>query len=160
MSEPTKLEKLAELAYKFACDLKLGTDKELIPMFVIERGDGREVIGTPFTGLEQKRIMVVNVALEIAEKGADAWSFLSETWFAHRAKGESLDPPPSEDPKRQEGLMCMVSDGKETFLYTWETFRDQKGNCTEFVKQDGSPHRANSWISVALNKAMQLHQQF
>lgn len=160
MTEPPKLKELADLAYYFACKVKLGKNEELLPMFLIERDGKREVVGVPYDNLDQKRTMVVNVALEIAERGASAWSFLSDTWFVRRAQDELRGPPPSEDPKRKEGVWCLTSDGKETLIYTWEIFRDEKGNCTALVAQDGSPHRANSWISVALNKAMKLHEDF
>lgn len=144
MSEPTKLQRLSELAYDFASKVKLGSTEQLLPMFLIERDGKREVIGTPYTNVDEKRTIVINVALEIAERGADAWSFLSETW----------------NPTWREGLVCLASDGKETLLYTWRVHRDERGKCTELVKLDGSPHRANNWISVALNKAMKLHEDF
>jgi hypothetical protein len=157
------LEDMADLAYKFACTIMVGTDKELMPMFLIVR-DGKnqtEVIGCPFKDDEEKRTMVVNVALEIAQNGADAWSFLSEGWVAHRKPDEPLGPRPSEDPNRQEGVMCIASDGKDTQLHTWETKRDPAGKCIELVKCSGDegPQKFTSWIAVALNKAKKLHEQ-
>jgi hypothetical protein len=162
----TTLEDMADLAYKFACDIMVGTDKELMAMFVIMRGGETDqhvdVIGCPFKNDEEKRVMVVNVALEIVEKGADAWSFLSESWFARRKQGEPLGPRPAADPNRQEGVICLASDGKDTQLHTWETKRDSAGKCAELVRySDGEgPQKFESWISVALNKAKKLHDDF
>lgn len=160
MSEPHKLEEMVSLAYKFACDIMVGTTKELMPMFVIERGGKIDVIGCPFKDDVEKRTMIINIALEIADKGADAWSFLTESWFTHRKPGEERKGPrPSEDPNRQEGVICVASDGEKTLLQSWGTKRDLAGNCTELVKYDEGD-KFESWISVALNKAKKLHDQF
>jgi hypothetical protein len=159
------LEGMADTAYKFACDIMVGTDKELMPMFVIVRGGENQqvdVIGCPFKDDTEKRTMVINVALEIVEKGADAWSFLTESWFASRKPGEPLGPRPAKDPNRKEGVICLASDGKDTQLYTWETKRDSAGKCAELVKYSAGegPQKFESWISVALNKAKKLHDEF
>jgi hypothetical protein len=158
----TKLEEMADVAYKFACQILVGGPKDLMPMFVIKRG-GKEnkmdVIGTPWADDNEKRTMVINIAMEIADQGCDAWSFLSESWFAHRTKGEPLGPRPSEDPKRKEGVICLVGDGQNTLLHSWETKRDEKGNCTALEKYDEGDS-FESWISQALNRAKKLHDQF
>jgi hypothetical protein len=161
----TNLQDMADVAYKFACDIMVGTDKELMPMFVIVRGGENpqtEIIGCPFQDDAEKRTMVVNVALEIVEKGADAWSFLTESWFAHRKQGEPMGPRPAEDPNRKEGVICLASDGKDTQLHTWETKRHPDGRCAELVKYSAGegPQKFESWISVALNKAKKLHDEF
>lgn len=153
------------MAYKFACEIMVGTDKELMAMFVVVRGGENkkiDVIGCPFKDDNEKRTMVINVAMEIVEHGADAWSFLSESWFAHREQGKPLEPRPSEDPNRKEGVLCLASDGKETLLHTWETKRDSAGKCAELVRysEGEGPQKFESWISVALNKAKKLHDQF
>jgi hypothetical protein len=159
----TTLEDMADLAYKFACDIMVGTDKELMPMFLIVRGGENpqtEVIACPFKDDLEKRTMVVNIALEIVEKGADAWSFVSETWFAYRKQGEPLGPRAKDDPNRREGVICLASDGKNTQMHTWETKRHPDGKCAELVKYDEGSRTIYDWISEALNKAKRLHDQF
>lgn len=158
MSKP-KLEEMVATAHKFACDIMVGTKKDLVPMFVIERGEKVDVIATPFQDDAEKRTMIINIALEIADQGCDCWSFLTESWFAHRTQNEPLGVRPSEDPKRREGVICIASDGKETMLQSWETKRDAEGNCTELTKYDEG-QSFQSWISVALNKAKRLHDDF
>jgi hypothetical protein len=158
----TELEEMAEVAYKFACQIMVGTSKELMAMFVIQRGGDKkqlDVIGVPFRDDNEKRTMVINVALEIADQGCDAWSFLTESWFSHRTQGEPLEPRPSEDPKRKEGVICLVGDGTTTLLHSWETERDEKGNCIRLVKYNEN-YSCESWISQALNRAKKLHDQF
>jgi hypothetical protein len=158
----TTLEDMAEMGGKFARDLLVGTKNDLMPMFVIKRSEGIDVIGVPFKDDEEKRVMIINVALEIVEKGADAWSFLTESWFAHRRPGEPLGPRPAQDPNRMEGVICLASDGDSTELYSWETKRDAEGNCTDLVKygDEEGPKHFSSWISSALNRAKKLHDEF
>jgi hypothetical protein len=158
----TEIEQMAELAYKFACDIMVGSSKELMAMFVIQRGGDKkhiDVIATPFRDDNEKRTMVINVALEIADQGCDAWSFLTESWFAHRTKDEPLGVRPMDDPNRKEGVICLASDGTTTLLHSWETERDEKGNCVRLVKYDEGD-KFESWISQALNRAKKLHDEF
>lgn len=153
---------MAEMAFKFASDILINRHDSLMPMFVVHRETPEpktDIIGCPFQNDEEKKVMVFNVALEIAEKGADAWSFVTESWFAHREKGEPLGPRPSDDPHRREGLMCLVSDGKTTEMHAWEIIRDADGNCTELVPQE--KHGGfSSWITDTLNQAKKLHDDF
>lgn len=159
---PETLEGMAEMAFKFASDVLINKHDDLMPMFVIHREKpepATDIIACPFQNDDEKRVMVINVCLEVVEKGCDAWSFLTESWFAHRGPGAPLGPRPSEDPNRLEGVICIASDGKTTELHTWQMVRDEKGVCSQLVPQE--KHAGfSSWISNALNQAKALHDRF
>lgn len=155
-TEPTKLEKLAQTGYLFACQRMIGTKNDMMPFFVLMRGDKFEVIATPFANDQEKKAAVFNVVLEIAKGGCDAWSFLSESWLARRKPGEALGPRPADDPRREEGVICIVSDGKDSFMYSWKTLRDKAGNCIGLEAQSEAEH-FESWICSTLNRAKALY---
>lgn len=66
----------------------------------------------------------------MCDRGTVAYAWVSEVWT-------SLDPRavrPSEDPKRQEAVMAVASDGFKSVARQWDIRRDYKGAVVALVE--------------------------
>lgn len=154
------LENLTETAYKFASHYLVGTKDALMPIVVLNRGEENDIIGLPFSNEKEKKEMILNVALEVAKKGCTSWSFMSESWFAHSYRGDPDKRRPVDRPDRKEGVFCLLSDGKEVKIRSWEIIRNPEGKCVELKVYDANEGAIESWIAVAINRAKKLHEEF
>lgn len=157
-----QLDDLTKTGFEQARSCLLGTDTELLTTFaLVKRNGGIDIIGTPWPSDKEKRAMVLGVCIEALKNDAIAYCFTTEMWFA-TAKLEGqyapppVGPPPRERPDRREGIMVLVSDGKERKFNTWEIIREG-GRCAQLVQNAKEALGFESWIADALDRVINLN---
>ncbi|MFA7278722.1 MAG: hypothetical protein WC100_01345 [Sterolibacterium sp.] len=101
--------------------------QELCPVFILGKGDERQLIGTPFGSDEQKDMVAMLIKIRAQEMGADFVLFVSEAYTIRdqEAAKEFMDnrdmyPSVSTHPKAVEVVMFML----ETQTKSWSGIAD------------------------------------
>lgn len=143
IAEAADLNRLLQQAEDQARRVMIGTNAELLPIFVLVAPTGRtDIIGTPFTGPYAKDVAMAYVANMVKEGDIIAYSFLCEAWQISAPKGwkpsQPLPVAPAESPDREEIVTAFACSRKERKMVTWKTIRDAEGRCIELVEQSRS----------------------
>jgi hypothetical protein len=164
-------DKLATLAHEHANWNLLGKkgqlfgepeETEMVTFFhLIKRDGGHDIVATPWGDAKEKKELVFNVCLKIIKDDVIAFSFVSEVWTARAThEGSNAPPPigkePRNRPDRQEAVVCLMGDAKETHFKSWEIVRDQNRICTE-LKEVPEGIGFQSWIADALQRAIKVN---
>lgn len=155
MNDADIVDGLVETAYSYASNYLLGTNRELLSMFLLRKTDGtNEIIGTPWANKKEERQMIYAVCERImaSEPPVFAFSLLSEVWMAFRAFDDPMIPA-GECPNRRQAISCMASDGTTRRFQAWQIGRDAQGRCVSLAGEE-KPREFNSWIIDALDNAM------
>lgn len=154
------LDRLTEIAYEMASKKLITTKDELLSMFLLYKGTGQvDVIGCPWHNDQDKQDAVREVGLHMIRSNdpIQAYSLLSECWTSNYTLGEALRADrPEHDPKRQECVICLASDGQEHRFHTWKIGRDRHGFCVSLSGGANQGQQQKSWMIEALDKAMEM----
>jgi hypothetical protein len=131
MSEVT-LQALVDMAGAQARKIMVGTKEELMPCFLLQTETEVHILGTPWADSSQKAALIEEVRRWAKKIGAVRYSFLCEAWQA-KVVDENDERPASERPDREEIVMAVASDGKETVRAQWAIKR-QDGVCVGLEK--------------------------
>lgn len=159
------LKELTNMGAEHAKAMVLGSSDQFMTQFTLVKPNGHiDIIATPWADAKEKREAVLAVCVQALTEAAVAYSFCTEAWFAtSRFEGPSkqqpppLGPRPELRPDRKEGIVLIVSDGKERLFNTWEIIRGQDGKCIELKAPEEQFKGFESWITDALDKALMLN---
>jgi hypothetical protein len=152
-TEAEVVDNLATTAHDFISRVLIGTDAQVISTVVVDHGDGVEIIGCPWKDDAEKKAMLMKVAVEIGQKGARAWSLVSEAWTATQ-KPEDKGPfvRPMNRPDRKEMVFCLIGTGAEdVHFWSWEIIRGKDGKCEKLGSMCSNQLGMKSWMARILN---------
>lgn len=135
----TTLNELLEMAHQQARRVLIGkAGEQLTPLWHLINEDGEEkVIGTPFDGEAQKRILCAYMRQFMAENHVVRYSFLSEGWAVMLPKGidHKTVERPVNHPDRREMVMAFACDREQTLSRWWFIKRDRRGRVTALPEE-------------------------
>jgi hypothetical protein len=142
------LQDLVNVAGKHArlvlVEFKMG---QLVPSWLILRGDGQvEIFGTPWKNDSEKEHTANMIRKKLKETQAQAYSLVTEAWTAKWEKGTAKQVRPSDRADRQEVVIALATDGKETVYRRWLMRRDAKGKLLDLEVDDVPMIGAVSWM--------------
>jgi hypothetical protein len=151
MSIPT-LNALLDLAEEQARTIILKLHHELMPSWLLIDPDGTpRVIATPWNSDLEKRVAEMALRQKMKRQKTVAYSVVTEAWLAHQ-KGpyKPGDKRPMDRADRQEVVVAIASDGKETLYKSWHMRRDwtEQVVALEPIEQKGGTYE--SWMGQML----------
>jgi hypothetical protein len=174
MSEETELmDDLMKAGYALIHRTVIGTkrkddfdnDSTFITTFVLVKEDGsRDYIACPWPDSETKEQMVLGVCFEVlsSDPPVVGYSFLSEVWMAEYKREETEGwknrPEPRNDPRKQEAVLCICSDGEKHKFQSWMIERDQDGVCAALSPKEMKDANFKSWIINAVDRSVGLRK--
>jgi hypothetical protein len=121
---------------------------QLVPSWLILRGDGQvEIFGTPWKNDSEKERSANMIRKKLKECGAQAYSLVTEAWTAKWEKEKGTKQVrPSDRADRQEVVIALATDGKETVYRRWLMRRDSKGKLLNLEVDTVPMIGAVSWM--------------
>ena len=84
------------------------------------------------------------------KNGVVAYSFVTEAWKSLQ-KDDKPHVPPSEDPERQEMVIAIASNGKETAYRAWVMQRDWNEQLIALEEIEFESGELTSWMADMLS---------
>jgi len=112
-------------------------DAQLIPTWLIQAKDRTTVVGTPWDGDDEKRIMLFAIRMMLKKEKAQSYSFMSEAWMATEGANHPTGLMPRDREDRREVVMVNAYD-RLGFgaMRTYEMKRNDKGVVTDLLMDE------------------------
>jgi hypothetical protein len=155
--DPKLLVALAELAGEHANAVLMGLRQSLAPSWILVGADNRtHVIATPWQDDADKERIALKMRRKIKEHHIVAYSFVAEAW-THTAPAGWQDNPnyvrPADDPKRQECVIAMATDGTHYEWRNWAIKRNHLEVITALEARHDLGGRPEGWTANLLAPA-------
>jgi hypothetical protein len=111
-------------------------DAQLIPTWLIQAKDRTTVVGTPWDGDDDKRIMLFAIRMMLKKEKAQSYSFMSEAWMATEDLKHPIGLQPREREDRKEAVIMNAFDrdgGGKMRIYDIQ--RGDNGRVSDLVLQ-------------------------
>jgi hypothetical protein len=106
----------------------------MIPTWLLQTSDKSMVVGTPWNGEQDKKLMILVMRDMLKQEGALSYSFMSEAWAATEDLKHPTGLQPSQREDRREVVIINACDHNGGKMRVYEMKRGANGRVSALVQ--------------------------